>query len=74
MKLNLLLESFCLVATGTGDHDYIAPGGSDATGHLDLMVDMGQGCGDVSRTPVDFGYDGISCCVLTLTRDELDKV
>ena len=61
-------------AIETGDYQYIAAGGSDDNGHLEMMTDIGRGCGDVSASSVEFGYDGVSCCVVALTRDELKKV
>eukprot|EP00752_Nemacystus_decipiens_P014257 g12678.t1 len=53
------------------DFEYVAPGGSDDGGGLELMVGEGRGCEDVGTSPVEFAYDAFGCCVLSLTRLEL---
>ncbi|CAM9514499.1 unnamed protein product [Ectocarpus sp. 13 AM-2016] len=53
------------------DDEYIAPGGSNGGGGLELMAGEGRGCDDVGTTPVEFAYDGVGCCVLSLTREAL---
>lgn len=57
-----------------GDHEYIATGGLRGAGGLELMAGEGRGCGEVGTSPVQFGYDGIGCCVLAFTRDALEQV
>ncbi|CAM9472724.1 unnamed protein product [Ectocarpus fasciculatus] len=53
------------------DDEYIAAGGSNGGGGLELMVGEGNGCDNVGTTPVEFAYDGVGCCVLSLTREAL---
>ena len=38
------------------------------------MAGEGRGCDDVGTSTVEFGYDGLGCCVLSLTRDALAQV
>lgn len=38
------------------------------------MAGEGRGCDDVGTSTVEFGYDGLGCCVLSLTRDALEQV
>ena len=38
------------------------------------MAGEGRGCDDVGTSAVEFGYDGLGCCVLSLTRDALAQV
>lgn len=56
-----------------GDFEYIASVG-ESGGGLELMAGEGKGCNDVGTFGVEFGYDGVGCCVLSLTRDELEAV
>lgn len=39
-----------------------------------MMAGEGRGCDDVGTSPVEFAYDGLSCCILSLTRDALVEV
>ncbi|CAM9721871.1 unnamed protein product, partial [Laminaria digitata] len=57
----------------SGDNEYIAAGGSTGGGGLELMAGEGRGCDDVGTSTVEFGYDGLGCCVLSLTRDALEQ-
>lgn len=56
-----------------GDYEYIASVG-ESGGGLELMAGEGNGCDDVGTFGVEFGYDGVGCCILSLTRDELEDV
>lgn len=60
--------------TTTEDYEYMAAGGSEGGGELELMIGEGRGCDDVGTSPVEFGYDGVGCCVLSLSRDALAEV
>ncbi|CAN0403321.1 unnamed protein product [Pylaiella littoralis] len=59
------------ILASSDDFEYVAAGGSSGGGGLDLMVGEGRGCDDVGTSPVEFAYDGLGCCVLSLTRDAL---
>ena len=52
----------------------MAAGGSAGGGGLELMAGQGRGCEDVGTSTVEFGYDGLGCCVLSLSRDALEQV
>eukprot|EP00904_Undaria_pinnatifida_P007560 jgi/Undpi1/3934/HiC_scaffold_16.g07302.m1 len=56
-----------------GDYEYMAAGGSAGGGGLELMAGQGRGCEDVGTSAVEFGYDGLGCCVLSLSRDALEQ-
>lgn len=38
------------------------------------MAGEGHGCNNVGTSPVEFGYDGVGCCVMSLTREALEEV
>lgn len=38
------------------------------------MTGDGHSCDNVEPFPVEFGYDGVGCCILSLSRDDLAEV
>lgn len=67
----------CVWSWNQEGYEYIssvAVGDGVGDGGLELMAGEGLGCEDVGTFRADFGYDGVGCCVLSLTRQALAEV